>query len=336
VAFPWNHAHAAAPRTVLVEAVTNLGSVGDADFRRMLDHTLGHVVNCEYVVMDAWWPAAKDPLFLRAASDIRGRVREAGIRKLPAILVDGVPLEGVVTAASLKDAIELRRRMPSVVALQVNVAPHADGWHVTVEAKGDLQSAARALVATTVLVEDEVSCPGRDGATFRSVFRGYIAGRAGQPMQGIGSGVWRWEGDVSLAADILTEHTRLLTTVRDAATGEILEARGTPLMGTGAGTAEEDDAIPRAYFLATPGLNPMPGGGVVSFGLPVDARVQLAVYNVEGRKVASLADGHMEAGRYSVTWAGEDGEGRKVSPGVYFVHLRANEWSGRQKVILAR
>ena len=102
-------------------------------------------------------------------------------------------------------------------------------------------------------------------------------------------------------------------------------------MGTGAGTAEEDDAIPRAYFLATPGLNPMPGGGVVSFGLPVDARVQLAVYNVEGRKVSTLADGHLEAGRYSVTWAGEDGEGRKVSPGVYFIHLRANQWSGRPR-----
>jgi len=68
----------AAPRTVFVEAVTNLGSVGDAGFRHLVDQALGGQANCEYVVMDAWWPRAADPLFVAAGSGGAFEPRESG------------------------------------------------------------------------------------------------------------------------------------------------------------------------------------------------------------------------------------------------------------------
>lgn len=49
--------------------------------------------------------------------------------------------------------------------------------------------------------------------------------------------------------------------------------------------------------------------------------VSLAVYDVRGRKVKALANGHLPAGRHSLIWKGTDDTGRRVSAGVYYVRL---------------
>jgi hypothetical protein len=62
---------------------------------------------------------------------------------------------------------------------------------------------------------------------------------------------------------------------------------------------------------------------VVSFSLPAAAHVELGVYDVTGRKVASLASGNMPAGSYSRGWLGRDSNGNPVAAGVYFYRLQA-------------
>jgi hypothetical protein len=62
---------------------------------------------------------------------------------------------------------------------------------------------------------------------------------------------------------------------------------------------------------------------VVNFSLPTAAHVELGVFDVTGRKVATLASGHMPAGSYSRGWLGRDANGNSVSAGVYFYRLKA-------------
>ncbi len=57
----------------------------------------------------------------------------------------------------------------------------------------------------------------------------------------------------------------------------------------------------------------------VSFALPKQSVVDLSVYDLSGRKVASLASGSMPAGQYTRDW---DGGG--AGAGVYFVRLRVD------------
>jgi hypothetical protein len=52
---------------------------------------------------------------------------------------------------------------------------------------------------------------------------------------------------------------------------------------------------------------------------PDDAR--LAVYDVRGRLVRVLRDGHFEAGEYKTAWNGMDQGGHAVGSGVYFYDL---------------
>ncbi|MDO9067626.1 MAG: FlgD immunoglobulin-like domain containing protein, partial [Deltaproteobacteria bacterium] len=70
--------------------------------------------------------------------------------------------------------------------------------------------------------------------------------------------------------------------------------------------------------------NPVTGGRtLIRFSLPEQADVKLEVFNVLGQKVATLAEGRLEKGFHSVNWNGSDGNGQKLSSGVYVYQLKA-------------
>ncbi|NOT32946.1 MAG: T9SS type A sorting domain-containing protein [Candidatus Eisenbacteria bacterium] len=73
--------------------------------------------------------------------------------------------------------------------------------------------------------------------------------------------------------------------------------------------------------LAAPSPNPTRETSRIAFALPTAGRVRLAVYDVQGREVAQLADGLLAAGRHEMTWNGRDRDGRATRAGVYFYRL---------------
>jgi hypothetical protein len=64
--------------------------------------------------------------------------------------------------------------------------------------------------------------------------------------------------------------------------------------------------------------------GRVSFSLPKGGRVELAVYDLLGRKLATLAKGNLSAGQYTRTWSGRLDDGTKAGSGVYFYKLNVD------------
>ncbi len=79
-----------------------------------------------------------------------------------------------------------------------------------------------------------------------------------------------------------------------------------------------------AFALTSVTPNPAAGGVHVGFAVPEATRVRLTIVDVQGRTVATLADGVRPPGRYDVPWQA----GRRPA-GVYFVRL---EGGGRQFV----
>ncbi len=51
--------------------------------------------------------------------------------------------------------------------------------------------------------------------------------------------------------------------------------------------------------------------------------MEIAVYDVAGRKVAVLVNGTLEAGRHEAVWAGVTAGGKPAASGIYFFSLRA-------------
>ncbi len=94
--------------------------------------------------------------------------------------------------------------------------------------------------------------------------------------------------------------------------------------------------IPDKFILYPAYPNPFNPVTKIDFDLPEASHVTLVVYDVTGREVATLVDGLEQEGRSSVVWDGKDGNGLKVSSGIYFVLMKANEKTTSQKIILLR
>jgi spore coat protein A len=102
-----------------------------------------------------------------------------------------------------------------------------------------------------------------------------------------------------------------------AAPGDTV-ARGT--IANDDGATDVADA-PAASFLGTVSPNPFAGEVLVHWGLSGRARVELGVFDVQGRRVRSLASGVHPPGYVSTAWDGRDDRGRAVPNGVYLVRL---------------
>ena len=65
--------------------------------------------------------------------------------------------------------------------------------------------------------------------------------------------------------------------------------------------------------------------------LPSAGKVNIAIYNVNGREVVKLLDGFVPAGSQMITWNAED-----VSSGLYFARLNYETESRTMKMLLLK
>ncbi len=82
--------------------------------------------------------------------------------------------------------------------------------------------------------------------------------------------------------------------------------------------------------------NPFNPKTVLSYHLPTASDVELAVYDVSGRRVAVLEDGTRDPGDHEVVWLGRDGTGREVATGVYFIRLTTEMGEESAKAVLLK
>ena len=92
--------------------------------------------------------------------------------------------------------------------------------------------------------------------------------------------------------------------------------------------------LPAAFSLGAPRPNPSHGPVDVQLALPRKDRVKVEVVGVDGRRVATLAEGELPAGRHVLTWDRRDESGARVASGVYFLRADAVSGHGIRKVTL--
>jgi hypothetical protein len=95
-------------------------------------------------------------------------------------------------------------------------------------------------------------------------------------------------------------------------------------------------AVAEAKMLVYP--NPFNPTTTVNFALPEAGRVKLAVYDLRGRLVRTLADENYGVGSHRVPWDGKDAHGNPLASGVYFGKLTLPNGKGEmiQKMALIR
>ena len=84
--------------------------------------------------------------------------------------------------------------------------------------------------------------------------------------------------------------------------------------------------------LAAPSPNPAVHATRLSYSLPVAAKVSLAVFAIDGRRVRSLQSGAMLAGSHEVVWDLQDDHGRALPAGLYLARLQAGDTHREQRL----
>lgn len=102
-------------------------------------------------------------------------------------------------------------------------------------------------------------------------------------------------------------------------------------LGTEAYIESEKEAILPEEVTLTAYPNPIGNRGTIEYTLPEAQKVTLEVYDVLGRKVATVTDGQKEAGRHRA-----EVEANRLASGVYFGRLQLEDQIRTQKIVVVR
>ncbi|NOY58601.1 MAG: T9SS type A sorting domain-containing protein [Calditrichaeota bacterium] len=94
---------------------------------------------------------------------------------------------------------------------------------------------------------------------------------------------------------------------------------------------EEINTIPTQYSLNQNYPNPFNPTTTISYDLPKAGYVTITVFDILGKKVATLVDGSQEAGSYKTTF-----DARNLASGIYFYRLNAGSFKKMHKMMVVK
>jgi hypothetical protein len=100
--------------------------------------------------------------------------------------------------------------------------------------------------------------------------------------------------------------------------------------------SEPIELLPTTYSLNQNYPNPFNPSTVISFQLPKQGDVEIKIYDAIGNEIKTLISEFRNAGRHNIMWNGDDNRGRKVSSGIYFYKISADNFSQTKKMVLMR
>ena len=102
------------------------------------------------------------------------------------------------------------------------------------------------------------------------------------------------------------------------------------------GLGVEGGALPVASGFLGASPNPARSPTTLRFELARESRVELAVHDLSGRRVARVASGVYGAGRHAVEWNGRGADGRELPGGLYFARFEGGGVAVTRKMTLVR
>ncbi|MCD6097846.1 T9SS type A sorting domain-containing protein [bacterium] len=94
---------------------------------------------------------------------------------------------------------------------------------------------------------------------------------------------------------------------------------------------EQSGAIPRTPVLFQNRPNPFNPITEIVFGLPEEDEIELAVFNINGQKLSTLASGRVSAGFHRLSWNAKD-----LPSGIYIYQLKTSNYRISKRMLLVR
>ena len=97
-----------------------------------------------------------------------------------------------------------------------------------------------------------------------------------------------------------------------------------------------NDAVPAVSALHDNYPNPFNPMTTIAFDLATAGRVRISIYSVDGRRVRSLVDESLAAGRHSAVWDGKDQNGRASASGTYLFTMEGPGIKQTRRMLLIK
>jgi flagellar hook assembly protein FlgD len=110
--------------------------------------------------------------------------------------------------------------------------------------------------------------------------------------------------------------------------------RATSANQTRAGREHGAENLPASFALCQNQPNPFASSTAFRFDLPQAVTVRLEVFDLVGRRVATLRDAWTPAGRHSIDWNSRDGNGSPLRPGAYLYRITAGPFRAQRKLVI--
>ena len=98
-----------------------------------------------------------------------------------------------------------------------------------------------------------------------------------------------------------------------------------------------DQVIPLEFYLSQNYPNPFKESTIIKYCVAYKTRVQITVYDSEGKEIIKLVDEEKNPGTYEVEFlACHSGEGRNLTEGNYYYSLEAGDYANEKKMSLQK
>jgi hypothetical protein len=95
--------------------------------------------------------------------------------------------------------------------------------------------------------------------------------------------------------------------------------------------------LPSKLSLSSVGANPFSDAATLALAVPAPGeRIRVDVYDLAGRRVATVCDSHFDPGVHELCWSGRNRSDRRVASGVYFVRASGERAEVTRKLVLIR
>jgi len=92
----------------------------------------------------------------------------------------------------------------------------------------------------------------------------------------------------------------------------------------------------KSFAVGFPRPNPTRGRLSLDFELPRTAHVVADIVDLQGHRVARVADASFPAGKHTMGWNGADERGHSLQAGMYFIRIQADRQQQTRRAILIR
>ncbi|KAA3608501.1 MAG: T9SS C-terminal target domain-containing protein [Calditrichaeota bacterium] len=101
--------------------------------------------------------------------------------------------------------------------------------------------------------------------------------------------------------------------------------------GTLVGIEENKKTVNNSFYLSQNYPNPFNPSTTIKYNLPIKSHIIINIYNAAGEKVELLFEGTQKGGKHDITFDGSD-----LSSGIYFIRLRAGNYTQSIKALLLK